>query len=186
MASIGNLDSQQLVGMLKAKFGKDLKFTKIKSIMGKGKIKDFANKGEITADFRDSHFKILFDTDYEFSSISFFKGINEDFYYEFMMLMDAIMGQKASLRYLGAVPKATQTYAEKVFAQKAPLKLYREMVTEWINNEGFANARLNFLKTKYENIEVLSDNLKKEKQMENALFQSQSATDCSQIAEFEL
>lgn len=137
MANIQNLDTQQLVGLLKLKFDDDILIKRIKSTAGQGIRQKWAQKGEIKAVFKGIDLKVLFNTDYEFASIIFFNGISKEYYDEFITLMNAVMGQEASLRYSGGA------------------------ITEWIGNNELAIKRLEKLTdAKYGGVEVLSKDLK--------------------------
>ena len=136
MAYIENLDAQQLFGLIKLKFGEsNISLKTIKSTTEQGLNQKWAQKGEIRATYKDNDFKIIFNTDLEFSSISFNNGINEAYYEEFITLMNAIMGQGASLRYSNGA------------------------VIEWINDIQLAQKRYEKLSPMLK-VEVLREDLK--------------------------
>lgn len=137
MANIQNLDAQQLVGFLRLKFGNNILIKTAKSTAGQGIRHKWAQKGEIKATYKGNDFKILFNTDSEFSSISFSNGIDSEHYNEFVTLMDAIMGQGASLRYSNGA------------------------IVEWINDVQLAKKRYEKISTMLE-VEVLREDLKKQ------------------------
>jgi len=158
MAIIDKLDSQQLAGMLKAKFGEeDMNFETIKSVSQRGEIKNWIQKGEITGSYKCARFKIAFNTDYEFMRLRFYEKIGEENYEEFNMLIDVIMGQKALFnRYAYGVE------------------------TEWINNDEYAKGRLNVLSARHERFEILRDDFGKSEPV------AQATQGCSRIANIEL
>jgi len=131
-----NLDTQKLVALIKSKFGEqNISLKTIKSKAEKGINQEWAQKGEIKAAYKGNEFKVLFNTDYEFSSIIFYNGIANDYYDEFVVLMDAIMEHGASLRYSNGT------------------------ITEWINDVNLAQKRYETI-SKMFNVEILCDKLK--------------------------
>ena len=136
MAIIDKLDSQQLAGMLKAKFGeKNINLDTIKSVTQRGEIKNWIQKGEITGSYKCARFKIAFDSDYEFFLFKIDLGLSESSCFEFETFIDAIMGQGPVFKY--------------------------HRGTEWINNNEYAKERLNILNARSEMIEILRDDFGK-------------------------